>query len=391
MNGPAIRRVLLDLVGTACVPDLARLSEADWAELSRLAAIHRLQPILHHRHGASPAIPAPILADWQAAKRHAAMAALARQADLRLVARCLEQAGFAPVALKGAWLAFHAYPAPALRPMRDIDLLVEPAQVIDAFRHLLASGFVQAEDDALPLDTNLRIGKHMPQLTAPGGTLVELHHRLWEPHGQLDHASPDQDLPGLIARARIAADGLRYPKATDMLAHLVVHAVYSHRLDCGPLLLHDVAATIAAETPDWDRFWAAARTQGWRDGARLVLELTGRHMAETAIDFTADQGPPCPAELIEAAPDLLLQDLGTRASARVAAAVIKRGRATLLERARRQTDPLNPAETSRPVSEPGGWLGWALSRGWRTARELAQADTRRQSRQLAALSAWLDR
>lgn len=391
MNGPAIRRVLLDLVGTARSPDLGALGAGDWTQLDRLAGLHRLQPLLHARHSANPAIPAEIIAGWQAAKRLAAMTALAQQADLALTVKCLEAAGFSPVALKGAWLAAHAYPSPALRPMRDIDLLVPPQQVLDAFRQLEASGFQLAEDSALPIETHLRISKHMPQLAAPGGSIIELHMRMWEPHGQLDHASPADDLTGLIARARRGSDGVLYPAAQDMLGHLVVHAVYSHRLDCGPLLLHDIAHTVRVGMIDWPAFWASANRQGWRGGARLVLELVQNQIPEAAIDLSADDGLPCPPGLTEAAPDLLLQDLETRASARVAAAAIKRGHRALIQRLRRQADPVNAADARIAVRDRGGWLGWALSRGRRTLRELGQADTRLQSRQLAQLSTWLDR
>jgi hypothetical protein len=42
------------------------------------------------------------------------------------------------------------------------------------------------------------------------------------------------------------------------------------------------------------------------------------------------------------------------------------------------------------TSSTGGKLGWAGSRALRTLRDLSHGDVRRQSRQLAALSKWLD-
>ena len=69
-------------------------------------------------------MPAAIAGSWRAAHRRAAITALAQCADLARTAGLLEAAGFAPIALKGAWLAHHAYPEPAQRPMRDLDLLV---------------------------------------------------------------------------------------------------------------------------------------------------------------------------------------------------------------------------------------------------------------------------
>lgn len=390
MDTPRLRRILLDLIGVGTVPALEALDQAEWHELDRIAALHRLQPLLHRRHGANPALPAAIATGWRAAHRAAALTAMAQQADLLRTARLLEGKGFAPIALKGAWLAHHAYPEPALRPLRDIDILVPRDQVSDAFAALLVAGYVQLEPAEMALADIVRLDKHMPPLASPGGTVIELHHRLWEPHGRLDHATPLANDAAIHARA-IAAGGLRFLAPADLLAHLIVHAVYSHRLDCGPLLLSDIASLLKVAPADWPGFWQAARAQGWRDGARLVLELVARAYPEAPIDFAGDPDGPPPADLLEAAPDLLLQELDSRASAHVAAATIKDGTRSLAARALGRRSASNQAAATRDMSHEGGRLGWVRSRAWRTLRDLARGDTRRQARQLAALSSWLDR
>jgi Uncharacterised nucleotidyltransferase len=391
MDVPALRRILLDLVGTARVPALGDLSELDWQELDRIAAMHRLQPLLHARHGRNPALPVGIGTSWRAAHRLAAITALAQRADLARTAGLLAAEGYAPVALKGSWLARHAYPEAAQRPMRDIDLLVRREQVLGAFEALLGAGYTQLEPAEMPLDAIVRLDKHMPPLRSPGGTVIELHHRLWEPDGRLEHTSPTADEGGLHARVVIAADGIRYLAPADLLTHLIVHAVYIHRLDCGPLLLPDIAHLLSAAPVNWAEFWAAAREQGWRDGARLVLALVAWACPDTPIDFAPDSGTPPPAELLAAVPDLLLQELETRASAHLAAAALKDGGGRLFARARGRRGARGEAAVTREMGHEGGLAGWALSRSWRTLRDLSRRDARRQSRQLAALSTWLDR
>jgi Uncharacterised nucleotidyltransferase len=391
MDVPALRRILLDLVGTARVPSLGALGDSDWRALDRIAAMHRLQPLLHARHGGNPALPATIAESWRAAHRFAAITALAQQADLARTAALLEAAGYAPVALKGAWLAHHAYPEPAQRPMRDLDLLVSRAQVLGAFAALLGAGYRQLDTAEMALEDIVRLDKHMPPLLSPGGTAIELHHRLWEPDGRLEHASPAIDEAAILDRAITGAGGIRYLAPADLLVHLIVHAVYSHRLDCGPLLLPDLAHLLRAAPADWPRFWADAAVGRWRDGARLVLEQVAQAYPEALIDFTPDQGGPPPTSLLEAAPDLLLQELETRASARLAAATLKDGAAALLARSLGRRGARGAAPVTRDMTHEGGRLGWTLSRSWRTLRDLAHRDTRRQSRQLAALSTWLDR
>jgi hypothetical protein len=387
MDRPALRRVLLDLIGTTTAYQIPRLTSADWAELDRIAEQHRLQPLLHSLHRGNSAIQAEIGAGWQAAHRVAAMQAMVQQAELAETCALLDGAGFPPVALKGAWLAAQAYPEAALRPMRDLDLLVDTAAVVPAFDLLRAAGYIQARPSEMPLEDVVRIDKHLPPLIAPRGTVIELHHRLWERDGRLDHASPASDETAVRQRAGLIG-GIRYPAPQDLLVHLIVHAVYSHRLDCGPLVLADIDFLLRTAPIDWPRFWAEAEAEGWRDGARLLLELVQRYRPGAAIELAGD---PPPAALIEAVPDLLLQDLDSRASAGFAAATLKSGTARLTARMAGRSQVAGEAPIRRDMAAQGGFLGWAGSRLVRSLSDLARRDVRRQARQLSALSTWLDR
>jgi hypothetical protein len=218
--------------------------------------------------------------------------------------------------------------------------------------------------------------------------VIELHHRLWERDGRLDHALPAGAEDEVRARAVHEGDGFIYPAPEDMLAHLIVHGLYSHRLDCGPLLLSDLALLIAARPIDWDRFWTRARSQGWRDGARLVLDLVAWYRPETVLVL---EGEPTPATLFAALPDLLLQELDTRRSAGFAAAALRRGPRRISQRLRGVKAAEGEAPVQREMDSEGGLLGWMAGRTARTLRDLSRADVRRQSKRLADLSAWLDR
>lgn len=389
MTLTALRRVLLALVGTGPVPDLSVLRERDWLALDRLAAQHRLQPLLHHQHRQTPGIPAAIAAGWAAAYRAQALLGLSRQAELTRTVALLRQAGLAPLALKGAWLSAHAYPQPALRPMRDIDLLLDPSTVVAAYDLLLVAGYRQLEPAALSLEQLLLTDKHLPPLLSPGGTAVELHHRLWEPAGRLDHASPAAIDAAVRQAAVIEADGIAYPAPLDMLAHLIVHAVYSHRLDCGPLLLADVDYLLRARAIDWSHFWDRAAAEGWRSGARLVLALVERWRGTGAVTRTAAAGADVPSTVLEEAADLLLQDLDSRHSAGFLATVRRQGWRGLADRLRGRT-PSAAGPIQRELAGQGGFAAWARSRMRRTASDLFRTDPRRQGQALARLSQWLD-
>ena len=406
-----LRRLMLALIAAGDGPPdaaLAGLSAADWQALDQMAWQHRLQPLLHARRGLGsetdrngrPArAPKPILERWSTAYRTAGIRALKARAELAETTARLEGAGFAPIALKGAWLAWHAYPNPALRPLRDLDLLLTPETVIPAFEHLVAQGYTPPENMEFALEDAVRLDKHMPPLTGPRGITIELHQRLWEIDGRMDHAAPRADEAAIRARAIRPKNGswgqITYPHPADMLAHLVIHAVYDHRLDCGPLLLPDIAYLLAVQeaqaTPiEWAPFWDQAEAQGWREGAALVLELVRAHDPSVAIAVPADAAPP--PQVIDAAADLLLQNLFTRVSAGVVATMAARGPAAFWRRvtARRADTHETAAPVARDLSGEGGFAQWAMTRVRRTIGQLAQPDVRQQSRDLAALSKWLD-
>ena len=348
MDLPALRRSLLALLGQGTAP---KLDPAEWQELDRLAALHRLAPLLHAERGHDEVVPNAIRDGWRAAHRHAAIQALAIGAELEDCCAILEHAGHQPIALKGAWLTRHAYPAPALRPMRDLDIWVPVEGVLSAYQVLLGCGYVMAEPPEMALEDIVRLDKHMPPLLSPRGVVIELHHHLWEPAGRLDHVSPSADGAAIRGRAKLDAAGIRMLAPQDTLAHLIVHAVYSHRLDCGPLLLTDIDFLLRA----------------------APIELAG---------------DPAPPELLEMAPDLLLQELDTRQSAQLAA-TLKTGPGKLIQRLLGRRSAAGEAAVTRDMRHEGGALGWAASRAWRSASQLARSDVRRQSRQLAALSKWL--
>lgn len=389
MDGTGRRRILLDLFGTVRVPDLSGLDAADWAWIEGVAANRRLRPLLHAQHQDNPALPPAIAASWRASHREAAMLALSRRAELEDCVRLLEAEGFAPIACKGAYLASHAYPHPAQRPMFDIDLLLDPQTVRPAWERLKQAGYVEIDAPDMTLDDMIRLEKHLPPLRGPRGSTIELHHRLWEPDGRLDHRSPDPFEPEIRARA-VRIGGISYPAPLDMLAHLVIHCVYSSRFDCGPRVLADIDFLLRREAIDWDAMWQRASAEGWREGARLLLELTCEHRAGVVVDFTADPGPPVPEAVREGALQLLFPDPDSSASAGFAAAVIKGGFGALAARIVRRRSAHGEAPERRDATADGGSLRWAGSRLARIAGDLAKADIRRQASELARLSRWLD-
>ena len=353
------------------------LSDADWKQIDRMAAAHRLQPHLHgrlQRGELRGAVPGEIRERWREAHRTSAITALAQQRALLSACYTLQVAGFAPIALKGAWLAWHAHPAAAERPMRDIDLLVGPDEALSAFEALEAAGWDAGLSNRSLLPQIAASERHLPPLKNADGIWLELHGRAWDSGFALA-----QDR----LRERAAGAGsVRYPHPHDMLTHLAVHAGPSHGLNVGPLVLSDVAYLVAATSFDWPEFWREAAESGTARAVALVLAQADRW---TAPGLFARSGYPLAVSdnVIEEASELLLQDTRARKDIALLAGLSRTGTSAILRKllSRTSSDPRD-AVTGR---------GEARSRRIvQTVKAFASRDTRHSAAQTARIRGWLD-
>lgn len=387
-----IKRAALGLLGGKTPltwPDLA-----GWDMLDAMAGQHRLRPLLLHRARACGNWPVPeaILANWEAANRDAAFSSLRHKAALADLAAILDAAAIPFLALKGARLAWRDYPAPGLRPLRDIDLLVAEADVQRAFAALEAAGLVPAdgEDDEAHAEA-LEHDKHLPPLWhRKRDVLVELHHRLTDPPARHGYHMPQLDPATVMARAEPDAAGVRFPAGDDMLAHLIIHALYNHRLDCGPLVLADIHFLLASGEVAATRFWEGAAAQGWTRGAVLLLALTERYFGPHGLALPEGTSPP-PVHVLAAAEDALLQDFETRDHAEAvadlfAARSIKALAASIAGRLRPSK---RSAANDAAQGVGGGWIAWLGRRLARLWRRIGNARANREARQAAAMLRWI--
>ncbi|WP_077146603.1 nucleotidyltransferase family protein [Sphingopyxis sp. KK2] len=336
----ALAHLLLDMLASDRSADraaLAALSDAEWTLIGEMAKQHRLTPLLHRQmddRGADWPVPEALRARWARGWRVSAERALAVQQALIAVGTLADREGLRYAALKGAWLAWQAYPQPALRPMRDIDLLLSEEDALRLHAAMSAAGAEPGKFSHTPIDFARAHHKHLPPLHwGPQRVAFEIHWRLSNPQAGEDRAGVAAATAALLARrvrAKVGPADIAYLDPTDTLLHLVVHAVYGRQpFDTGPQTLSDVAQAIDAAAIDWPRFWAAAAGQGRDSGARLLFALVAKYMGARE---TRDPDPaPVPAPLIAAAEALMLQDMDARAergfATQIAEAGGKRGKA----------------------------------------------------------------
>ena len=380
------------------------LDADEWVLLGATARQHRLEPLLH---GLLPgmqdsrSVPASHRAAWQEAHRRSAMAALAAKAALIRVGRILDTAGIAYAALKGGWLAWHAYPNPALRPMRDLDILVSPSRLEAAYRALVARGFEELSGEAFSAATLAMGQKHLPALRDQAtGIFVEVHSRLFE---HIEPAQADARLARsddlLAARLwqPLGPVQIAYLPPCETLLHVLVHSAYEHRFDNGPQVLHDVSALLAREAVDWERFWTMADEGGWTRGCQLVLRLTECMLGPQATGWGPEGAPTLPDGILDQAALMLLQDPDLRQDLDVQLQLgdVSAGGWVRLQRLAARMLPARRVVAAQAGVSPdrrSAWLhypGWLVSRFARTARGALDGRQRSEVVRANAIETWL--
>lgn len=205
--------------------------------------------------------------------------------DAIAVLGTLLDAGIRVIALKGLHLVAGGYVELRARPMGDIDLLVPPDEAWRAWRVLRENGFTAANDvDASQVD---RFPLHLPRLSRPQTTPVELHRDITPP--QLAHKLA---VEGFWQRARPLAVG---PHALlgfcpeDLLLHLCLHAAQQHRCQVPLRCVYDIARVVerAPGGIAWDALLRTARASGTERplfcGLLLAEQVFGAPVPQDAL------------------------------------------------------------------------------------------------------------
>ncbi|MEQ1728682.1 MAG: nucleotidyltransferase family protein [Vicinamibacterales bacterium] len=278
MPTPAADRALregLDALGAAAPRGLLDAVEA-----------HGLSPLLRRRLRALElSVPDALAQSLTAlAVRHREASRVHTSTLVELVG-ALDARGIETVFLKGAVLAHELYPAPELRPRRDIDVLVAPHDAVAALRVLSELGFEGFDPSTVPRGHH----HHLPGVSARRegfAVAVEVHTDALS-HDQLER----MPLAAVRHAVRSVPVGGRTVLALghdDMLRHVAAHLLQPGR---EPRLINVV-----------DRVeWAAAHeaTIDWvrlgRESPRTVITLSLMHYLTALPDTLARLRPSAPA------------------------------------------------------------------------------------------------
>ncbi len=164
----------------------------------------------------------PVMARLKGVYRRTWCDVVRREHIIRPAIAALRAAGIELLVLKGAALAASYYDAPTLRPMDDVDIVVDQADVPRALETLAACGW-QA---AIPPTADLLRFRHAVQCIGPDGCQVDLH---WH----VLHEAPSRTADELLRRRLESLDLLGTPvrqlDPTALLFVVVVHGVCWNR------------------------------------------------------------------------------------------------------------------------------------------------------------------
>jgi hypothetical protein len=296
---------------------LFNLSEDSLNSLKHYSKIYRLGPHLGYMLKTCHSdlvVPQALKEFIQVTTQATAIRSLIAQRSLILISRTLSKNQIPSIALKGAYLAFHAYPDPALRPLRDVDILVPKQSAIFAYECLLSAGFTRNQKYPGNLESALLTSHHLPPLLDPSGTLgIEIHSAISHSNEDFEFEADDYFWQNSILK-EFSGELVRFPSPVDQLQHLIHHAAIHHTFDNGPLLISDIAYLISTHDIDWALFWSRADKRGIAPICTLVLCMVKNQWPNAEIEILSQNLSQISPSLIEDGLVLMLRDFDARST-----------------------------------------------------------------------------
>ena len=282
---------------------LMALSPADWQWIGHRAKAYRLLPLLNSMlapHADWP-VPPSLRKTAHSAHQHWVFRSLVMQQALVRIGELLDRHTIPYCALKGASLSLEFYAEPALRPMRDLDIMVSPQDAERAYALLLKSGFTRVPGKG---DYGIDYAHHLPPLVNEDRVILELHHRI-APRDWSGSLALGERLMANARPIEFQGNTLQMAHPTDTLLHLVVHAAFQHLFDNGPNLLSDIVALEAGGQVDWSMAESFAQQHGLLPSLELSRAIVAHYRAGHP---PTPQPRHAPQSMLDQAATLMTQD-----------------------------------------------------------------------------------
>lgn len=245
----------------------------DWSRLMAVAQREKALSVLADQIGAKLAAPLP---PGAAALRRVAMLTTFHLAHLeerlQQTVAALADAGIRVVLLKGAGLAYTAYPTFTARPMADLDVLLRAGEAQRAQALLTTIGWEYPQTPAI--DSFYRDHHHLPPMhdRRVRSATLELHTELFiagHPLGLTGEAVWAAALPVMVGATQAFV-----PHPHHQLLHACLHFAWGHGMQSGAWrTFRDVAAIIRAGGVEWEAFLRLAEASRGQSCCYWTFEL----------------------------------------------------------------------------------------------------------------------
>jgi len=225
----------------------------DWAAVGETALRRGVAPLVYEATRSKGLLDEAVEQELRSAYYQTARRNVLLFHELEAVLAALNAAEIPVIVLKGAALAHTVYRNPAVRPMCDVDLLVQERDLAPALQQLAQQGYTIIP----PLGYRSEV---MVRKATAVDIVLELHWRLFVSPAY-SHAFPLAHAWQSAPHIQIEGAFAQVLPPDALLLHLVGHQVLHHGgLETQHWLwLHDIAETLAHYHPQWD--WAQVGQQ----------------------------------------------------------------------------------------------------------------------------------
>jgi hypothetical protein len=266
--------------------DLQGLSIEDWKNLVDLSLHHRVSGHLLARLTGftnRPKVPDEAIAILKAIGFRTAVANMKLYSELGVVLQVLQEKSIPVIVLKGAHLAEALYANLTLRPMDDVDILVEKSHLKEVEGVLLDLGYGyldRVKGEAMDMSH-----QHLSPFIKKEASPIEVHHSLPR------MGETERNLQEIWARAQpttIAGRKVFALAPEDILVHTAVHTSVQHEFGTRLGALYDISAIVTHYHDVLDWTCISRRAEQW--GVKTAVHLTLR-----AANEMIAAGIPAPA------------------------------------------------------------------------------------------------
>ncbi|OGV56267.1 MAG: hypothetical protein A2017_11480 [Lentisphaerae bacterium GWF2_44_16] len=246
--------------------DISGMSSEDWSSIYKIAWQNNLLPLLYCKLN-SHKIPLPVALRTTLRTDYLVheVRDMRRKKQLLELIRIFNDHNVNHILLKGSHLAEKVYFNSALRPMCDIDVLIQKSEFKKTYEILIQNGYVSSNANYYDFDI-YSINGHYPCLVKADCIPIELH---WNIH-ELYNSKNIEDIWSRSESVSIGDLKTKVLSPEDILLHLSVHKGCDLFISSF-LVLNDINEICSRHKIDWEKLLSLASSKDWWGNTKCLF------------------------------------------------------------------------------------------------------------------------